>query len=63
MNTFVLGNLHGMKAVVTNYGGRIMRLLVPDRDGRMQEKFPEVAASLSLATTNWSGCARLFKSL
>lgn len=37
MNTYVLGNLHGMKAVVTNYGGRIMRLLVPDRDGRMQD--------------------------
>ena len=37
METFTLTNRHGMTARVTNYGGRIMSLLVPDRNGRMQD--------------------------
>ena len=37
MKTFILSNNNGMNAEVTNYGGRIMRLMVPDRDGKMQD--------------------------
>ena len=34
---YVLTNSNGMEACVTNYGGRIVSLMVPDRDGRMQD--------------------------
>ena len=37
MKTFILSNNNGMNAEVTNNGGRIMRLMVPDRDGKMQD--------------------------
>ncbi len=37
MELFTLKNRHGMTARITNYGGRIVSLLVPDRDGRMQD--------------------------
>lgn len=32
---FTLTNAHGVSAEITNYGGIITRLLVPDRDGRL----------------------------
>lgn len=34
---YVLTNSNGMEACVTNYGGRIVSLMVPDRDGKMQD--------------------------
>lgn len=37
METYTLTNKNGMTARVTNYGGRIMSLLVPDRNGKMQD--------------------------
>ena len=37
MNTYTLSNRHGMKVVVTNYGGRIISIIVPDREGKMQD--------------------------
>ena len=37
MELFTLKNRHGMTARITNYGGRIVSLLVPDREGRMQD--------------------------
>lgn len=37
MDTFVLTNKNGMTASITNYGGRIMSLLVPDRQGHIQD--------------------------
>ena len=37
METYTLSNKNGMKARVTNCGGRIMSLLVPDRNGKMQD--------------------------
>jgi aldose 1-epimerase len=32
---FVLKNKNGMEAAITNYGGRLVSLLVPDRAGKM----------------------------
>src|SRR5829696_7988883 len=32
---FILKNRSGMTAAITNYGGRIVSLLVPDKNGRM----------------------------
>lgn len=37
MKTYVLSNKNGMRAVVTNYGGRIMQLVVADRQGEWQD--------------------------
>lgn len=37
MKIFTLTNRNGMTARITNYGGRIMQLLVPDRDGKLQD--------------------------
>ena len=37
METYTLTNKNGMTARVTNYGGRIMSLLVPDRNGKLQD--------------------------
>lgn len=37
MEIFTLKNRHGMQARITNYGGRIISLLVPDRDGNLQD--------------------------
>jgi len=34
---FVLKNSGGMEAVLTNYGQRLVSLMVPDRDGRMED--------------------------
>lgn len=34
---YVLTNGNGMEACVTNYGGRIVSLMVPDRDGNMRD--------------------------
>lgn len=34
---YVLTNSNGMEACVTNYGGRIVSLMVPDRDGTMRD--------------------------
>jgi aldose 1-epimerase len=34
---FTLKNKHGMVAAVTNYGGRIVSLLVPDKDGKLTD--------------------------
>ena len=34
---YVLKNHNGMTAAITNYGGRIVSLLVPDREGKMTD--------------------------
>ena len=34
---YTLKNAKGMEAVITNFGGRIVRLMVPDRNGKMQD--------------------------
>jgi aldose 1-epimerase len=34
---YVLKNKNGVQAAVTNYGGRIVSLLVPDKDGKMTD--------------------------
>ena len=36
-NLFVLKNSAGMEICITNYGGRIVSIMVPDRDGAMQD--------------------------
>ena len=36
-NLYKLTNSNGMEVCVTNYGGRIVSLMVPDRDGKMQD--------------------------
>lgn len=37
MEVFTLTNKNGMTARITNYGGRIVSLLVPDRNGKLQD--------------------------
>ena len=37
MELFTLTNSHGMTVGITNYGGRIVTLKVPDRNGKMQD--------------------------
>jgi len=37
IDLFVLSNINGMQIVITNYGGRIVSWLAPDRDGRMAD--------------------------
>jgi len=32
---FILKNANGMTAAITNYGGRIVSLLVPDKNGKL----------------------------
>ena len=34
---FVLKNTNGMEVCVTNYGGRIVSVLVPDKDGNKKD--------------------------
>lgn len=34
---FVLKNTNGMEVTITNYGGRIVSVMVPDKDGKMQD--------------------------
>ncbi|MDE6270171.1 MAG: galactose mutarotase [Muribaculaceae bacterium] len=34
---YVLSNDNGMEACITNFGGRIVSLMVPDRDGKLQD--------------------------
>ncbi len=34
---FTLANRHGMRATITNYGGIVMALDVPDREGRLED--------------------------
>src|SRR5690349_1755052 len=36
-NLYVLQNSKGMKAAVTNYGGRLVSLLVPDKNGKLTD--------------------------
>ena len=33
---YVLRNENGMEACITNYGGRVVSLMVPDRNGKME---------------------------
>src|SRR5436190_23780044 len=37
LRQFELSNKSGMRAVVTNFGGRLMSLWVPDRNGKMED--------------------------
>lgn len=34
---YTITNSNGMEAAITNYGGRLVSLMVPDRDGKMQD--------------------------
>ena len=34
---YVLKNVNGMEVCITNYGGRIVSIMVPDRDGKMTD--------------------------
>ncbi len=34
---YVLKNANGMEVCITNFGGRIVSMMVPDRDGKMQD--------------------------
>mgnify|MGYP002226577481 FL=1 len=34
---FVLKNKNGMEVCITNYGGRIVSVMVPDKDGKMRD--------------------------
>ena len=35
-NLYVLKNQNGMEVCITNYGGRVVSLMVPDRNGKME---------------------------
>ncbi len=37
VNLYVLKNANGMEVAVTNYGGRIVSVMVPDKDGNMKD--------------------------
>lgn len=37
VNLYVLKNANGVEVTVTNYGGRIVSVMVPDRDGKLQD--------------------------
>src|SRR6195952_3266498 len=34
---YILKNKHGMQAAITNYGGRVVSILVPDKAGKMTD--------------------------
>lgn len=49
-NLFVLKNKHGMEACITNYGGRVVSLMVPNRDGKLEDVvcgYPTIADYLA----------------
>ena len=37
LKSYVLTNSHGMKMEVTNFGGRIVSLFAPDKNGKMED--------------------------
>ncbi|MGV8138802.1 MAG: aldose epimerase family protein [Mangrovibacterium sp.] len=37
MQLITLRNTHGLKAVITNYGGRVVSMFAPDRNGRFED--------------------------
>lgn len=37
VNLFTLTNKNGVKALITNYGGRLVSLFVPDKDGKLTD--------------------------
>lgn len=47
---YVLRNQNGMEACITNYGGRVVSLMVPDRNGKMEDivcGYPAIADYLA----------------
>lgn len=49
-NLFVLTNKNGMEVCITNYGGRVVSLMVPDRDGKLEDivcGYPTIADYLA----------------
>lgn len=47
---YVLRNQNGMEACITNYGGRVVSLMVPDRNGKMEDivcGYPTIADYLA----------------
>lgn len=49
-NLFVLKNKHGMEVCITNYGGRVVSLMVPDRNGKFEDivcGYPTIADYLA----------------
>ena len=48
-----LRNAHGLRAEITNLGGRVVSLFVPDKDGKLRdvvlgfENFPKTIAPIS----------------
>ncbi|HEY6293082.1 MAG TPA: aldose epimerase family protein [Terriglobia bacterium] len=37
VNFYTLGNASGMQVMITNYGGRVVSIMVPDRNGKMSD--------------------------
>src|SRR5579871_5664324 len=37
VSLYTLANAHGMSASITNYGGTVVNLLVPDREGKSDD--------------------------
>src|SRR5689334_4596974 len=37
LKSYELTNSHGMKMVVTNFGGRVVSLFVPDKNGKFED--------------------------
>ena len=49
-NLYVLKNQNGMEVCITNYGGRVVSLMVPDRNGKMEDivcGYPTIAEYLA----------------
>lgn len=49
-NLFVLKNKNGMEACITNYGGRVVSLMVPNREGKLEDVvcgYPTIADYLA----------------
>lgn len=50
-NLFVLKNRYGMEVCITNYGARVVSVMVPDRDGKMEDVvcgFPNIEEYMNI---------------
>ena len=51
---FILKNQNGMEVCITNYGGRVVSLVVPDKEGKPTDVVLGLAAMLTASTTEKS---------